>query len=171
MKIAVRLLKEDSDSTLSEVLIDGVKSFFSIEDEERLVKVKGETRVDAGTYPLALRDSQKFSSSYLVNPNGSFQIISAKNATEIQKSTWLPHKLIWVKNTPRHEFILMHWGNTDDDTDGCLIIGEAIGFIKGQQAVLLSRTCYEKWYPILAKEISIGNSLIEYIRDKPMPVA
>ena len=170
MKIVVKLLNEDSDSTLSEVLLDVVKSFFSIEDEERVVKVKGETRVDAGIYPLALRDSPKFSHEYLVNPDGSFEIVRAKTATIVQQSSWKPHQLIWVKHTPRHEFVLIHWGNTDDSTDGCLIIGGATGTIEGQQAVLSSRACYEKFYPIMAKQIALGGSTIQYDRTKNIAV-
>lgn len=167
MHITVKILKEDSDSTISEVLLDGVKSFYSVEDEERAVKVKGETRVDAGTYPLALRDSPKFSHEYLVNPDGSFQIVRAKTATEDQKATWKPHKMIWVQNTPRHEYVLAHWGTTDDSTDGCLIVGNKTGIYEGQNAVFESRKCYEQFYPIMAREIAKGNSTITYDRGQP----
>ena len=44
MKIVVKLLKEDNDSTLSNVAINAVNSFFSIEDEFREIKVKGEKK-------------------------------------------------------------------------------------------------------------------------------
>lgn len=167
MKVLVKIFKEDSDSTISKVFLDQSlhHSFYSVEDEERAVKVKGETRVDAGTYPLALRHSPKFSSEYLVNPDGSFEIVRAKIASEYQKTNWKPHELIWIKDTPRHEYCLIHWGNTDDDTDGCLVVGLTWGYLKGQMAVLESRACYEKYYPIIAKEVSKGNSNIEYKRN------
>lgn len=112
-----------------------------------------------------MRDSPKFSHEYLVNPEGSFLIVRAKTATDEQRKLWKPHQLIWVKDTPRHEFILIHWGNTDDDTDGCLIIGNSIGIVGGQNAVLDSRSCYEKYYPIMARQIAQGNKFIQYKRD------
>jgi hypothetical protein len=161
--IKVRVQNEDADSTLSQVYINGNFSFYSIEDEYREIKVKGETRVDAGTYPLALRYSPKFSNSYLVNPNGSYEIVNVKKATGEQK-LWQPHQLIWIKDTPRHEFILIHWGNTESDTDGCLVIGNKAGKIGDKLAVLESRLCYETWYPVMAKEIFKGGKTLMYDR-------
>lgn len=165
MRIIVKLLKENSDSTTSEVFLDGVKSFYSIEDEAREVKIKGETRVPSGVRNLALRFSPKFSNEYLANPDGSFQIVRAKTASNEQKVTWKPHQLIWVKDVPDFEYVLVHWGNTDDDTDGCLVIGMSIGKVGEQDAVLQSRACYEKYYPLIAKEVEKGTSTIEYVRN------
>lgn len=165
MKILVNEIEEHTDWTISDVSIDNVKCFYSVEDEYREQKIKGETRVDAGTYPLELRDSPKFSHKWLVNPDGGFEIVWHEDATEEQKKNWKPHQLIWIKNTPRHEFCLIHWGNSDDDTEGCLVIGLSLGYDgKRQRIVKSSRICYQKWYPVMAREVAKGNSTIEFKR-------
>ncbi len=163
--ITVWGIKQDNDSTTSEVYIDGVQQFYSIEDEYREKKVHGETRVPDGIRKLALRHSPKFSKEYLVNPDGSFEIVRAKHATQEQKDLWKPHQLIWMTDVPNFEFILLHWGNTDDSTNGCLCVGTIPGILKGQAAVLSSRSCYKKWYPTMAKRIAKGGVNIEYKRD------
>ena len=76
----------------------------------------------------------------------------------------LPNSTLHYVNVPDFEYVLIHWGNTDDDTDGCLIIGRKHGMIETQMAVLDSRSCYEKWYPVMAKAISTEPSTIQYIR-------
>ena len=58
MKFEVQRFSSQSDSTLGILfdVTDGRKFLcFTLEDEAREVKVKGETRIPAGTYKLKLR--------------------------------------------------------------------------------------------------------------------
>ena len=126
------------DWTISRVYLEDKLFCFAIEDEYRTIKVKGETAIPDGVYKLGTRFSPKFSPEY-------------------------NHEMIWVKDVPNFEFILIHWGNTDDDTDGCLIVGSKIGIIKGQDAVLSSRDTYLKLYTKVIDRIRKGNETIEYI--------
>jgi hypothetical protein len=127
-----------ADWTISRVYLDGKLFCFAIEDEKRTTKVKGETCIPDGTYKLSTRWSPKFSPIY-------------------------NHEMIWVKDVPNFEYILVHWGNTDDDTDGCLIVGSKIGIVKGQDAVLSSRDTYLKLYSKVIERIQKGNEYIEYV--------
>lgn len=142
MEILVERYSSGANDTLSNVYIDGVKECVAIEDEFRSVKVKGETRVDDGRYKLALRWSPKFSSEY-------------------------NHEMIWVTDVPKFEYILVHWGNTDLDSDGCLIVGSYVGKLKvkltERRAVLSSRKAYLKFYNKVAPAIKRGEDCwIEY---------
>ena len=110
MKLEVLRISSQKDSS-SGILFDvsnGRRSFlcYTIEDEQRDIKVYGETRIPPGTYKLKLRTVGGFHSRY----NSKY-------------GDW--HKgMIWVQDVPGFEYILWHTGNTDESTMGCLILGQ-----------------------------------------------
>lgn len=143
--IRIERFKSEKDCTLSKMYIKGQYMGFVIEDEIRKVKVKGETAIPQGTYDLDTRFSPRFSRFFDYDSKSKTLISNDKRTGK--------HPLIWIKNVPNFEFILIHWGNTDDDSDGCLIVGDKLGVIKGQTAVLNSRIFYRRIYPILIEEL------------------
>jgi hypothetical protein len=159
--ITVLRYPSEKDCTRSEFLINGVKFGVGIEDEHREFKVHGETRIPNGVYKLSLTDSPKFSKHYFESPR-------LPEISKVQNAEFtIPHKLITVNNVKGFSRILWHWGNTDDDTEGCYIVGSYFGFVKGQTAVLESRKKYEQVYPIISSIIKTNNSkgvdtLVEY---------
>lgn len=146
-QITVLRYPSEKDWTLSEFYILGQLFGFGVEDEHKDVKVHGETRIPNGTYELELTNSPKFSSSYYTSKRvPEISRVKTEEFTE-------PHKLITLKNVPNFSRVLWHWGNTDDDTEGCYIVGSTIGLIKGQAAVLGSRKKYEQVYPVISSLI------------------
>ena len=110
MKYEVLRISSGKDST-SGMLFEvdnNTRTFlaYTLEDEQRDVKVWGETRIPAGTYKLKLRKEGGFHTRYLAKYGDTF------------------HKgMIWVQDVPGFEYILWHTGNTDEHTAGCLILG------------------------------------------------
>jgi len=152
------------DWTLGELYINGVKDGYTVEDEIRLEKVKGESAIPYGIYPLGLRQSPKFSTSFLYSDINNI-LIEAKDKSKYPNiKDFRNHDLIWIKNVPGFEYILLHWGNTDDDTEGCLIVGARQGFVGTQKGVLQSRTYYKSLYPKIYKLIKQENYEIEYTK-------
>lgn len=140
MKILVESFLKEKDCTVSKLYIDGVFKCFTMEDEIRTLKVRGETAIPEGIYEIGLRWSPKFSPVY-------------------------NHKMLWILNVPGFEFVLIHWGNTDDDTDGCLLLGDKIGILNGQTCVEHSRDTYLKIYKIITDRMNAGEKVtIEYKR-------
>lgn len=90
-------------ATLGKLYVDGVFECFTLEDVVRdfgpngAGKVFGETAIPAGTYKVILNLSRRF---------GRF----------------MPRLL----NVPFFDGILIHKGNTDADTHGCILVGDAI---------------------------------------------
>lgn len=55
-------------------------------------------------------------------------------------------------DVPERTHIEIHWGNTEDDTTGCIIIGERIGTLNGKNAVLNSKRIFDKFMELTNKE-------------------
>lgn len=74
--------------------------------------------------------------------------------------------MLHIVNVPGFEYILIHTGNTDEHTAGCLIVGDSQennGIIK-DGFVGKSVNAYKRIYPRIAKAIEKGkNVTIEYI--------
>jgi hypothetical protein len=137
--IKVERFLHHPDCEIGRVYINDELFCYSIEDADRTTKIKGETCIPYGTYPLDTRNSPHFSRTY-------------------------NHDMIWVKNVPGFEFILIHWGNTISDTEGCLIIGDKIGIVNQKDAVLNSRATYLKFYSKVITQIVTGGQSIEYVK-------
>ena len=141
--------QKDSTSGLLFEVDNGKRTFlcYTIEDEQRDVKVWGETRIPAGTYQLELRTEGGFHNRY--------------------KSRYAFHKgMIWVKDVPGFEYILWHTGNTDEHTAGCLVLGNSqeSNIVKKDGFVGYSRDAYAFVYPRVAAAIESGIKVsVEYI--------
>ena len=146
--IRVERFKFEKDCTIGKLFVLDKFVGFTVEDEIRNVKVHGETAIDAGEYELALRHSPKFSRFFNYDAK-SGTLLDSKNGT---------HQLVWLLNVPNFKFILLHWGNTASDSEGCLIVGSKLGVLKNQTAVLSSRVLYKQIYPTLFKAISNKNN-------------
>ena len=121
---------------------------YTLEDEFREEKVSAETRIPEGTYDVKLRTIGGFNSRYL-----------NKFGTDFHKG------MLHVQNVEGFEYILIHTGNTDEHTMGCLLVAYTSqqnitkdGFIGA------SVDAYKRIYPSLAKWLVNGNELsITYI--------
>ena len=152
MKLEVLRISSQEDST-SGILFEttnGKRTFmcYTIEDEQRDVKVWGETRIPAGTYKLKLRTEGGFHSRY----TGKY-------------GDW-HNGMIWVQDVPGFEFILWHTGNTDESTAGCLILGQTqeSNLIKPDGWVGSSVSAYKFVYPRVSEAILSGQDVeVTYI--------
>lgn len=127
---------------------------YTLEDEARTEKVWGDTRIPAGKYKLGLRTEGGFHRNYLLKYGSTF------------------HKgMIHVLNVPGFEFILWHIGNDEDDTAGCLLVGdESIQNLTRNGFIGKSANAYERIYPIVAKAISTEECWVTYIDYDTAPV-
>lgn len=110
MKLEVLRVSSDVDSSSGLVfdITDGRKFLcYSLEDEYRNDKVMHETRVPAGTYQIQLRKVGGFNARY------------EKKYGDFHKG------MLHVQDVPGFEYILIHTGNTDEHTSGCLIVGDS----------------------------------------------
>ena len=143
--------QKDSTSGLLFEVNNGKRTFlcYRLEDEQRDVKVWGETRIPAGTYKLGLRTEGGFHNRYLSRYGADF------------------HKgMIWVLDVPGFEWILWHSGNTDENTAGCLLLGNSqeSNLVKKDGFIGASRDAYKLVYPRVLAAIESGLDVeVEYI--------
>ena len=151
MKLLVLRFSSQKDSTngiLFEVTDVGKRFLcYTLEDEHRVLKVRGETRVPDGIYNIELRKEGGFHNRY------------TKKFFDIHRG------MLHVVDVPNFEYILIHTGNTDEHTAGCLLVGDSQenneiienGFI-GK-----STNAYKRIYPSIAKAIERGEEVtIQY---------
>ena len=145
MKLEVIRFSSHSDSTLGLLfdVTEGRKFLcFTIEDEARDTKVKGETRIPAGTYELKLRKEGGYHQRY-VKKYGSM------------------HKgMIHVQDVPGFTYILWHTGNTDEHTMGCLLLGDTSQQnITKEGFIGASTDAYKRVYPPIAEALENGEEV------------
>lgn len=141
MRLRVVRYNSESDFTLG-MLIDETEGrkflCYTLEDEHRETKVKGETRIPEGTYFVTLRTTGGFHSRYT------------------QKYGDMHKGMLWVRDVPGFEYILIHTGNTDEHTEGCLLVGNSSD-VKG--FVGSSVDAYKKIYPAIAAALEAGDEV------------
>ena len=98
MKILIKRLHRTDKSTIGELSIDGVFECYTLEDVERDVKIKSETAIQKGVYKCVITYSNRF-------------------------KKYMPLLL----NVPNFKGIRIHTGNTNNDTEGCILVGNNRG--------------------------------------------
>jgi hypothetical protein len=74
------------------------------------------------------------------------------------------HKgMLWLRDVPGFEWVYIHIGNTDDDTEGCILVGETIDYESGFMG--RSVKAYRYIYPLIATAIEIGEAVTLEIED------
>ena len=64
---------------------------------------------------------------------------------EVRKYSGTKYKDVWqIYDVPNRSAILIHWGNTDNNTSGCVLAGLEFGVINGRMAILRSKEAIEK---------------------------
>ena len=142
MIITVRRFKSDDDATLSMISVDGEFQCFGLEDEYRESKVPKETRIPAGIYKIGVRTVGGFNYRY-------------ERKFDFHKG------MLHVLNVPGFEYILIHIGNTDENTDGCLLVGcGAMSY--GELSIQSSKVAYQAFYKKVINAALANDLIISY---------
>ena len=131
MLITVDRFRSDDDATISNVKVEDKFVCFGLEDEFRAEKVASETRIPAGRYKVGVQKAGRFHTRYS------------------EKFPAMHRGMLHVEDVPGFTGILIHIGNTDDDTSGCLLVGLHAATMDGEIRVSSSKLAYEKLYPMV----------------------
>jgi hypothetical protein len=124
MVITVKRLYKTDNSTIGELLIDGIFECFTLEDKERPIKIKGETAIPKGTYRVIINESNRFK-----------------------------RLLPLLIDVPNFEGVRIHSGNSNHDTEGCILVGQT----RNKNYIGQSRKAFDKLFKKMqvAKNITL----------------
>ena len=150
MKLEVIRFNKGEDST-NGILFDTTNErkflCYTLEDESRKQKVYGETCIPEGKYRINFRAEGGYHAKY------------SKRFADIHMG------MLEVCDVPNFKYILIHCGNTDEDTAGCLLVGDTQenNNIKKNGFIGRSTAAYTRIYPDIADALSKGEEVtIEY---------
>ena len=156
MKLEVLRFSSEHDST-NGLLFDatGKRKFlcYTLEDEYRTKKVMQETRIPAGEYEIKYRKEGGFNKKY------------SKRYPDIHRG------MLHVTSVPNFKWILIHVGNTDEHTAGCLLLGDTQenNQIKTNGFIGKSSQAYVRVYDYVARALDMGEKVTITYYDFDIP--
>ncbi len=149
MKIELKRY-ENSEYTTGILYINKDPLAYTLEDPVREKKLYGKTAIPYGKYNLTLRTygstHENYKWYYQYDPDfhkGMIELTDVKGFTAI----------------------LIHVGNTVDDTDGCILVGDK----QHEGRLYYSRKAYERIYPLIRDAILQEGDVYIDIKKKLMP--
>jgi len=147
MKLQVIRTQFGTDATNGLLFIDGIFECYTLEDQYQAVKVMHETCIPEGTYDIKFRKTGGFHAKY----------------SERYKNSH--YGMLHIQDVPNFTYILIHTGNTDEHTSGCLIVGETQQDLEVSKDGFIgsSSVAYKKMYAKVAGQLLQGKDVtIEY---------
>ena len=147
MKLQVVRTQFGTDATNGLLFVDGLFECYTLEDQYQAVKVMHETCIPEGTYDIKFRTVGGFHTKYKERYGNAH------------------YGMLHLQDVPNFTYILIHAGNTDEHTSGCLIVGDSqqdldVNF---NGMVGSSANAYKKLYPKVSAQLLAGNEVtIEY---------
>lgn len=105
---------------------------YTLEDQYNEPKVPGETRIPAGRYEIKLRTEGGMHKRYMERFH-----------------PW-HGGMLWLQDVPGFTFIYIHVGNKDDDSEGCILVGDGqISNVVERGQVTSSVVAYRRLYELI----------------------
>ena len=123
-----------SKSAIGKLYVDSAFECYTLEDTVRPegVKIAGETAIPEGTYEIAIDFSARFKRR-------------------------MPH----VLGVPGFDGIRIHAGNTEADTEGCILVGN----VRGEGRILESKAAFQHLFGIMDHALENGNKVVLVIKN------
>lgn len=142
--------RESTVGALFKVTTGPILQGYTLEDEFREVKVKGETRIPAGRYEVV--------------SNKADTGLTLKYRTKYPN--WFKYHLM-LKDVPNFQGIYIHIGNKGDNTDGCILVGDTVNNNRqGAGEITSSTACFIRLYTDMNSILDAKGQIFLTIRDE-----
>jgi len=140
MELKLIRLQENKDATLG-VLYNGMNFVcYTLEDEYRQEKIRGETRIPDGEYEIKFRT-----------------VLSPKTERYRKRFPWFTWHLE-LKDVPNFKYVYLHIGNSDDDSDGCILLGDSAD--SNTFKIWNSSNAFETFYKVVSSKLVSGEKVV-----------
>lgn len=167
MRIVLQRFMSNKEATVGGLYIDcpDTPLCFILEDEHRTKKVMSETRIPSGSYEISLRCEGGHYNRYLekykdVHKDGRYGMLCIHSSGNDE----------WKIVTPTMEFqyVLIHIGNNDDHTAGCLLTGTTPTHtaFKEKGQISNSTVAYKQIYLKIADKLLSGERVYLDVYDE-----
>ena len=126
--VVVKRIGQGNNSTLSEIYIDGMLVCYGLEDLVRDIKIKSQTAIPTGVYPLA------------------FNTYGAMHARYKRRFPAVHQGMVEIRDIPNYSYVYIHIGNNFGDTAGCLLVGSGWELVEGDYELRQSKKAYLSLY-------------------------
>lgn len=135
MELRINRFKYGTKSTIGKLFINGVQECYTLEDVVRKdgTKVDGQTAIPAGTYQVIIDDSTRFKRP-------------------------MPH----ILRVPNFDGVRIHSGNTDADTEGCILLGTTV---ENEDLISGSKDAFNRFFPKLKTALDAGEQVHIFVHD------
>lgn len=140
MKSIIKVLrtKQGKHSTLSEICVNNQFVCYGLENIPRPVKIRGETAIPAGYYPLGF------------NRDGGM------NGRYYDDYPAMHRGMLEIGAIPNFSYVYFHKGNSYKETAGCILVGAQYVLEDGDYRLLASGAAYKKFYPLVSELLLQG---------------
>lgn len=145
MHILVDRFGYGKDSTAGLLFVDGKNIGFTLEDEQRNVKVMDETCIPKGVYEVKLRAEGGMHRRY-------------SNRFTFHKG------MIHLQDVKDFSWIYIHVGNTEEHTSGCILVGRGCTYNNGEYTVSSSVDAYTELYKHVLDAMDQGQKILVEVR-------
>jgi hypothetical protein len=135
MELLLKRFSSADESTLGLVFVEERFFCYSLEDQFNEPKIPGETRIPAGRYQIILRNEGGMVTRYK------------------KRFSW--HRgMLWLQDVPGFRFIYLHVGNKDDDSEGCILVGDGqVQNVTERGQVTSSVAGYRRLYEVIIEAL------------------
>ncbi len=134
MKIRAERTWYSAQRVIGILTVDGDNECFTLEDRVREIegepvakwKIPGKTAIPRGTYKIALRYSPHFK-----------------------------REMPWLLDVPGFEYVYIHPGNTEADTEGCILVGR----VRVRDHVERSREAFDDLFKLIKEALDVGEEV------------
>jgi Ca2+/Na+ antiporter len=139
---------DDGQTTLGLLFLQGKFFAYTLEDTHQDEKIRGNTRIPEGVYPLEL------------NRN-----VTGLTQTYRNRFPWFDFH-VEIKNIPDFSLVYIHIGNTNVDTMGCILIADGVNAADTQKMITHSRKAFERFYKTIHPLLNSGRKLSIQLLDE-----
>lgn len=142
MKATIYRYADNGTATLGLLYLGGEFFCHTLEDTGRPEKVKGKTRIPAGSYPVLFRE-----------------VVSPLTEDYRAKYDWFRYH-VELKGVPSFKYVYVHIGNWATDTEGCILLGSGATDFP-ERMITNSTEAYKAFYERVKGSVSKGDFEIE----------